>query len=495
MGAFTFSLPPHPAPEALRELAHACISGGPDNMPYPTRVRPRPGVLVLERDTDESGVAAVPWLIPGAGFLMGSTASLMERAPPYRLVVELARGKVNQVRGQAADWQMGGLHLSPAVAQTLRDATRAFGQAVTGPASSQADDMAQNALVLGYHAGDKLVEAYVSQVFQARHQRQPRLDTLLGCHLGAVPVAQQADAVEEAFNSVVLPLAWADVEVGEGDYRWDATDALLSWAEARGLTVAAGPLVEFSLSRLPPWIWQSEQHRANFGSFVCDYVEVAVKRYQDRIRTWHVGTAANVAPGLAFKEDELLWLCVQMAATVRRIDPSLEVILGIAQPWGEYLAGQERMHSPFVFADTLLRNGVHLASLDVELVMGLTPAGSYCRGLVETSRLLDLYAILGVPLQVTLAYPGQGGEDPLAEPGQTTGDGYWRTGFNPESQASWAAAFASLALAKPYTRAVHWAHFSDAVPHRLPHCGLADAQGCLRPALQTLGALRRQHLR
>ena len=37
--------------------------------------------------------------------------------------------------------------------------------------------------------------------------------------------------------------------------------------------------------------------------------------------------------------------------------------------------------------------------------MGVTPRGSYCRDLLETSRILDLYALLGLPLRVTLGYP------------------------------------------------------------------------------------------
>jgi hypothetical protein len=42
---------------------------------------------------------------------------------------------------------------------------------------------------------------------------------------------------------------------------------------------------------------------------------------------------------------------------------------------------------------------------------------------------------------------------------------------------------------------VQWAHFSDADPHQFPNCGLADAQGGLKPALQVLAEVREQHLR
>src|SRR5262249_30059767 len=99
-----------------------------------------------------------------------------------------------------------------------------------------------------------------------------------------------------------------------------------------------------------------------------------------------------------------------------------------------------------VFADTLVRSGLNLTALDVELVMGVTPRGSYCRDLLDTSRLLDLYAILGVPLRITLGYPSAAPADAKADPEMRVAAGHWRDGTRPEAQADWAAAFASLCL-------------------------------------------------
>src|SRR5437588_5381656 len=118
------------------------------------------------------------------------------------------------------------------------------------------------------------------------------------------------------------------------------------------------------------------------------------------------------------------------------------------------MAVEERTHSPFIFADTLVRSELKLSSLDLELVMGVTPRGSYCRDLLETSRLLDLYSLLGVPLRITLGYPSATEADDNADPELRVDGGRWRSGFTPEVQADWASSFAALALAKPYTQAV-----------------------------------------
>jgi hypothetical protein len=155
----------------------------------------------------------------------------------------------------------------------------------------------------------------------------------------------------------------------------------------------------------------------------------------------------------------------------------------------------DRNHSPFVFADTLIRSGLSLSALDLELVMAALPRGSYCRDTLEVSRVLDLYALLGVPLQVTLGYPAADGADPKADGEAPVSGGYWREGFTAEVQADWASSFAGLVLCKPAVRSLQWANLTDAVAHQFPHCGLADAQDKPRPVLKRLRELRRKHLR
>jgi hypothetical protein len=496
MGIMSFLLPPGLSPDATKELVRACVVGGPDNMPYPTQVRLDNGRLTLGRNVDESGALLVPWAVEGAGRFMGSTATLMEREDPYHLAVELARGKVNQLRSQEADWQAGGLQVPPELLEQVHEATVAFTRAVTQAPAEQAARYAQSALALSHRAADELVRVYVEQVFRMRHQRQPRLDAALGCRLGAVPGAEAtAAALLPACNSVCLPFAWNEIEPAEADYRWAPHDDLLGWAEARELAVAAGPLIDFSKARLPDWLWLWERDLHSLASFMCDYVETAVKRYRGRICSWQLTAASNYASLLGLGEDELMWLTVRLVEAARQADAGLQLVVGVSQPWGEYMALEDRTHSPFVFADTLIRSGLNLAALDLELVMGVAPRGSYCRDLLDASRLLDMYALLGVPLRVTLGYPSADDPDPRADPELKVAAGHWDGGFSPEAQASWAAAFGALALCKPAVQGVFWAHLSDAAPHQFPHCGLVDAAGNLKPALDRLRELREEHLR
>ena len=492
----SFLLPADLPPETMRELERACISGGPDNMPWPTEIQVEPGKLSARRRVEESGSLVAPWLIDGAGRLLSSTATLIEREQPYHFLVELARGKVHQVRTQSAEWQAGGLQMPSELAQQIREASVGFSRAVTKPPSEQAGQEAQLVLTQGYRAADELVHQYIEQMFQARHLRQPRLDTAQGCLLGPIKLtATHKDILLQTCNSVCLNLCWKDVEPSEANYNWEPYDAILDWAIGHGLSVSAGPLIDFSTTHLPEWLWLWERDLASIASFMADYVQVTVKRYHGRIRTWQLTGASNCAALLSLGEDEMLWLTVRMAEAARQIDPKLEMIVGVAQPWGEYMAAEDRTHSPFIFADTLIRSGLNLAGLDLELVMGVQPRGSYCRDLISVSRLLDLYTILGVPLRVTLGYPSAAEPDPRAPSDLSVTAGSWQGGFSPEAQAEWAASFAALALCKPSVRGVQWVHLSDAKPHLFPHCGLFDSHDQPKPVVQSLRDLREKHLR
>jgi hypothetical protein len=496
MGTITFLLPPSLSLDDINELDHAGMLGGQDSMPYAAHITVEPSQLRVARGTDESGYVMAPWKVDGAGLLMTTTPTVIERPQPYQLQLELARGKVNQVRSQTADWLMGGLQMPPDLAELIRQATRAFGRAVSYLPSLEASAHAQEALTLAYRAADGLVQAYVNQVFNVRHQRQPRLDTALGCRLGpAAPSEALTTPLLEACNTLCVPFAWNEIEPAEADYHWEGYDAVLEWAQTQDVDIAGGPLIDFSTGRLPDWLWLWEGDISSLAGLMCSHVETVVKRYRDRIRTWQLCAASNLAGVLSLGEDELLWLTVRLVETARQVDPSLDLIVGIAQPWGEYMTGRDRNHSPFVFADTLIRSGLSLAALDLELVMGASPRGSYCRDTLDASRLLDLYALLGVPLQVTVGYPSADTLDADADAALSVAGGHWRDGFSPEMQANWADAFVALALCKPAVRSVQWVHLRDGVPHQFPNCGLVAAGDKDKPVLHRLRDLRRKHLR
>src|SRR5207244_3511115 len=131
MGTMIFDLPPRLPDDAREALERASVAGGQDSMPYATQVVIDQGKMTLSRHVDESGNLLAPCALNASGRVMVASAALMERLNPYQLTVELARGKINQIRGQASDWLMGGLVMSESLTKKIQQVTLAFSKAVT----------------------------------------------------------------------------------------------------------------------------------------------------------------------------------------------------------------------------------------------------------------------------------------------------------------------------------------------------------------------------
>jgi hypothetical protein len=420
----------------------------------------------------------------------------MERAEPYRLIIELARGKINQVRTQLAEWTLGGLLMPDTLTQEIHEATRALGQALVQLPDATADVLAERALNLAHRAAHQLARHYSSRVLELRHQRESRLATAMSCRVeDEGPTGTEAARFAQAFNTATLPISWQQVEPSSGHYCWDDFDRRVEWAQTQGLHIIGGPLVDFGGRNLPDWLWDCHCDLSILADRLTKFADAVVRRYHSRIRTWQITAGSNCAGILASRDEELIWLTLRIADTVRRANPQMDMIVGLAQPWGDYLAEQEHSKTPFIFADDLLRTGIKLAALDLEFVMAISPRGSYCRDLLDASRVLDLYALLGVPIQTTLGYPSSSAMLLRGDPDQRVNLGNWCDGYSHESQADWAACFATLALCKPFVRSVQWTHWSDASPHAFPNCGLVDESGREKPALEALAKVRSEHLR
>src|SRR5437764_4122145 len=88
------------------EHVHMC---GQEDLPWFGRAYFSGQQLVIERNEDDSGRVFVPWRMGNSGPLLICTSTLMERDRPYLLEVELARGMLNNLRNQIAQWEMMGL--------------------------------------------------------------------------------------------------------------------------------------------------------------------------------------------------------------------------------------------------------------------------------------------------------------------------------------------------------------------------------------------------
>jgi len=494
MGVMRFLIHPNEVKNGWTDLHRAYISGY-DRCVHPTRVEIDGNSMACRRQTSDSGKLHVAWPIPGFGCPVVSTSSLREQDEPYILTLELARGKIAQIRDQLSDWEIAGMKIPAEFYPSHRKAYRYFSQATAFQDDAEkCSDLALNALNHAYRASELLTSAYTSQRLVLRRGRSGHLPALLGCNLESiVPDEQQSKLFCPAFNSAAVPIEWKHIEPTEGEYFWELNDAQVDWCEKNHLVMRGGPLLDLSAGGLPAWIGQWDHDFLNMLSFINDFVETAISRYMGRIRIWEVSSRVNTGGALAITEENRLALVAKTLEVAHQVDEEADLSIRIDQPWGDYQArGQHRL-SPLQFVDALNRSGVGLSAINLEFSVGFQPRGTASRDPLDFSKLIDLWSTLGLPLHVTLAFPSSADEDEHSHSDLEVDADRWKSPWSEQAQSDWIDLYLPLLLAKPAVTGIFWTHFSDASPHEFPHAGLLRQDGSPKVALESLIQHNKNH--
>lgn len=495
MGVMRFQLPSSRSGGTAPALYRAYISGF-DGRVYATRVEIAHGALLCRRTTSDSGRLNVAWPVEGFGSPVLSTASLMEREEPYLLPVELARGKICQVRDQVGAWQLAGMMIPEEVIQLSREAQSLFARAASYQADAEAAaEFAQQALTKACQAADQVVRSYTRQRLHVRRRKGGGLPTFLGCDPGTVALdSEWTGRYREAFTAAMVPVRWNAIEPNEGEYDWSAGDAIVEWCRENRLTPFGGPLLDFGPNGLPRWLEKWEHDFFNLQSFLSDFVETAIGRHIGRIRYWEVAARANTGGGLALTEEHRLMLVARVLETARQVDADMQLMIRIDQPWGDYQARGQHQLTPMQFVDALLRSGVGLSAVNLEFAVGYRPRGTALRDLMDFSRLLDQWGALGLPLNVQFSLPANANPDPNSDSDLEV-DASQGQGWSEAQQADWVDRYLPLTMSKQGVMGVFWSHFQESAPHHFPNAGLIRDDSSPRPAFGKIVQLRKDYLK
>jgi len=496
MGVMRFLVhPPLPGDE-WPEVFRGFVRGGDESV-HPTRIEYDGRQITCRRPTGDNGRFFVAWPVAGQGRPTVGTASLCEREAPYLLPLELARGKVVQIRNQWAAWEAQGFTASSELTDAMRTAQALFSRAATSQCDEGACcDLAQQSLEVAQRVANGLAREYAAHSLAERFRKFPVVPSLLGCDPVYAGRDKNQDArFLEAFNAASIPVEWRTVEAEQGERHWAPFDEQVAWCQEHKLVIRGGPLFNFSFCGLPAWLRKWEHDACSVQCFIADFVETAIRRYLGRVRIWEVSAGLNSGGSVAFTEEHRLTLAAKTLELARQVDDESQFFLRIDQPWGEYQArGQHRL-SPLHFADALVRAGLGLAGITLDIAVGFRPQGTPDRDLLEFVRLIDLWGTLQLPLHVNLAFPAAAGPDPLCD-SELEADVAGAEGADLERrQAEWLASLLPVLIARPMVAGVFWSHLADAVPHRLPHAGLCRADGSPRPAYDVAARFRSQTLK
>ena len=108
---------------------------------------------------------------------------------------------------------------------------------------------------------------------------------------------------------------------------------------------------------------------------------------------------------LNLNEESRLAIAARALDVARQVDEEAQLIVRVEQPWGDYHRAASIDLSPLQDVDALIRSGVGLSGVNLELAMGFQSEGSATRDLLECSRLIDAWTMLDIPIYITLACP------------------------------------------------------------------------------------------
>lgn len=487
MGVMRFTVHPEGLLDTEADLPRAYISGF-DGRVFASRFEVDGDNIDFRRVNSDSGKLQLPYPVEGFGTPIVSTASLRENEDPYILSLELARGKICQVRNQLATWEGLGMQIPDDFRVVHREAHHLFAQATAAkPDVAEVTRLADQAIAKAFAAIDQLANAYVRQRLSVRFKRSPQLPVSFGCSINCVDAPHKhRETFLETFNAAAIPIEWKQIEPQEGEYNWDSCDELVAWCMENRLLMRGGPLLDLSPTGLPDWLQQWGHDFYNLQSFLCDFVETAISRYAGKVRLWEVSSRVNTGGLFNLNEEERLTLVARTLEVARQSDEEGQLMIRIEDPWGSYLSAGEHRLSPIQFVDALLRCGVGLSGINLEISVGYGTRGSAPRDLLDLSRLLDQWSTLEVPLNVTLAFPSTGESDPHAAEDIPVAANTWRSPLSTQAQSEWIDSVFPLLMAKQSVVGIYWSHLADASRHVFPNSGLIDSTGTAKPSFQSI---------
>jgi hypothetical protein len=398
MGKFEFELPDALPGNLQSALMRSWLCGSYDGQPVPTRRKSEPHRIIFTREESDSSYLQCPWYSDQFEHVV-STATLREQKQTYQLGIELCRGSVNRLRGLIHELQGLDVSLPEILLQKVHQVTMRFGRIVLAdPPISSAEVMS---ILNETHL---LIDTAVSLFGDHRLKfRKSQNGIPLPLWWGARVIAPMSEeeclAYTKTFNAIRIVPNWAQIEAQEANYDWSHLDQLVMWASTMGLGVSMGPLIDLD-APLPAWLLEWQGDLPSLTAFMSDFLGTIVSRYRQQIRVWQVFTGLNYTDQFHLEEDDRIRLAARLLEEARQIDREAVWIIGLRQPWGDYLASDQQTYSPVIFVDTLLRAGYNLGGLELEMSFNGTARCSHRRDPLDIVQLVELFDQLSIPLEL-----------------------------------------------------------------------------------------------
>ncbi len=308
--------------------------------------------------------------------------------------------------------------------------------------------------------------------------------------LGAEPpdflLPRQAWAtLAQLIDGTTLPSFWRWVEPERKQYRWKALDEILDFCGKHAIAAKSFAIYWGGIGGTPPWfrnLRYSEQKAA-----IEEWTRVLVGRYKGRVAAWETVNEMHdwwFGNPMRWTHEQIIEVTRMVNDQVGALDPGTPRVINHCCIWGEYLQGlNDRSWTPRTYLEEMILGDVKFEGIGLQYY---NPG----RDLMECAENLDRYHSLGKLIWITeMGTPSAPRAQELETAQADPFDG-WRGPWSESSQADWCEKFYTIALARPFLRAMNW--WDSADPRAFIHkAGWLDDDFRPKPSFDRLLSLRK----
>jgi hypothetical protein len=455
MGKFVFTIPKRL--ELDKRVANTVHVIGLDGIPWPCKISYDGQLLSIHRNRDESGHVYMAYALPDFGELVLSTGTLVETDEPYHLTRELARGTLNRLRNQLSLWEEGGLEIDVEVERVLELATDSFGQAVSTSDVNAVDRTANQAIELATQALFRLCQLFGEQVLPYRLQNTDSPRSWIGVNISEEP--------SEVVKRLKIPVDVVQV-------------SRINAAPSEPCELVLGPFLDASPGGMKDR-WAAANSFEERQAMIIHECRAELQKPLDRVKILHVVSGINGMGHRHLSYPQQLQVTIDLLQLVENMGIQIPTLISFDTPWAEKLAWSVGGVHPLQIADSLLRRGVCLSMLGLDINLDYWPNGSLPRDPCQWLDLVDLWSQLGLPLVIRLTAPSQ--VIPAVDAPVNRSLNAVRGSLTDEELLRLLDHVLPVVLSRPMVHGIIWGQLQDGLDPRYPFGGVLNIDGHLKP--------------
>ena len=463
---------------------------GIDGIPWPCRIsigedsidsatgKPSGKLLVVSRNQDESGKLFSIYPFSTRGEMLICSGTLPCRAEPYDLLTELARGTLNRLRNQISIWYEGGLVIPKSVGSVVKTATGLLSASILCEQTQAKDESAVESIELAMDAIFDLSVAFGEQVSKFRRESDQMTTFWFGNQIGFK--SQYDPSISDSCFDLARVSLGPDAETS------------LSGADERDASAIQKRII------VGPWLdagvgGMSERLIA-LGDFLARKDKLLSECRQQledlppNTSLIHIVSGLNGIGHRILSYPQQLDITADLVRLVENSSVSVPTMVSFDFPWAERLVGAVGGVHPLQVADSMLRQGLAIGFIGLDINLDYWPNGSMLRDPLQWIDLIDIWSQLGLPLILNLKIP-TGLADAADAKKDREVNGTLSNLTDPK-RIEFLETILSVMIARPSVHGFIWTQWQNDDDRRYPGGGLIDVDGNEKPIFDLIRRLR-----